>query len=102
MFEGRPDDDDDDDGDDADEVMRTVISISITTTTIISNNSISPSSEFMASTAVLGWNIFDFICLMISAVELSIRYIGRLMDGGREFLWPVSWDVDVHRHAGMS
>lgn len=28
------------------------------------------------------WNIFDFICLMISAVELSIRYIGRLMDGG--------------------
>eukprot|EP00435_Cladocopium_sp_Y103_P062242 s1190_g23.t2 len=28
------------------------------------------------------WNIFDFICLMISFVELSIRYIGRLMDGG--------------------
>ncbi|CAJ1405263.1 unnamed protein product [Effrenium voratum] len=28
------------------------------------------------------WNIFDFTCLMISAVELSVSYIGRAMQGG--------------------
>eukprot|EP00434_Breviolum_minutum_P016033 symbB.v1.2.014132.t1/scaffold1024.1/size143406/8 len=28
------------------------------------------------------WNIFDFICLMISAVELSVAYIRRLVGGG--------------------
>ena len=32
--------------------------------------------------ATKGWNIFDFTCLMISAVELSVSYIGRAMQGG--------------------
>jgi len=28
------------------------------------------------------WNIFDFGCLLISAIELSVSYIGRALDGG--------------------
>ena len=43
-----------------------------------------------------GWNIFDFTCLLISFVELSIEYIGRLIEnqGGGGATLPVETSLD--------